>query len=76
MANGLDSTSPIDLASLYLFDYGDGHELKVQVIRITSEAKKGDCPTLIIKRGDSPPQYTDYDEDTGEMSWDPHSHLH
>lgn len=60
---------------LYLFDYGDGHEFDVQVMRIDSEAEKGNYPQLVALRGDSPPQYPDYNEDTGEMSWDPHGHL-
>jgi hypothetical protein len=59
---------------LYLFDYGDGHEFDVQVMRINTKADKGKYPKLIAHVGESPPQYPDYDEDTGEMSWDPHSH--
>ena len=31
-------------------------------------------PKLVVERGESPPQYPDYDEDTGEPSWDPQSH--
>jgi hypothetical protein len=60
---------------LYLFDYGDGHEFDVWLKNVNSNAEKGEYPKLITKRGESPPQYPDYDEDTGEMSWDPHGHL-
>jgi hypothetical protein len=61
---------------VYLFDYGDGHEFDVQVIGINPHAEKGKYPRLVSQEGDSPPQYPDYDEDTGKPSWDPHSHLH
>lgn len=60
---------------LYLFDYGDSHEFDVTVRKINPQAQKGDYPGLVAQQGEAPPQYPDYDEDTGEMSWDPHSHL-
>jgi hypothetical protein len=70
----------LDLAEgqtfLYLFDYGDGHEFDVQLMHINASAEKGRYPKLVAQEGDSPPQYPDYDEDTGEMSWDPHSHYY
>jgi len=59
---------------LYLFDYGDNHEFDATLLNIDTQAKKGKYPKLVGKQGKSPPQYPDYDEDTGESSWDPHSH--
>jgi hypothetical protein len=59
---------------LYLFDYGDNHEFDVTVLSINPKAKKGKYPKVVGRKGKSPPQYPDYDEDTGEMSWDPYSH--
>ena len=59
---------------LYLFDYGDNHEFDVALQSIDTQAKKGKYPKVVGKQGKSPPQYPDYDEDSGEPSWDPHSH--
>jgi hypothetical protein len=55
---------------LYLFDYGDSHEFDVKVIRIDTNAEKGEYPRLVAQQGDSPPQYPDYDEETEEYDWD------
>jgi hypothetical protein len=57
---------------MYYFDYGDSHEFDVQVVRIDPSAPPGKYPRIVARRGQSPPQYPDYDEKTGEMSWDPH----
>ncbi len=55
---------------LYLFDYGDNHEFDVRVMQINANAEKGEYPRLVAEKGDSPPQYPDYDEETGEGDWD------
>jgi hypothetical protein len=57
---------------LYYFDYGDSHEFDVQVLRIHPSAPPGKYPRIVARQGQSPPQYPDYDEETGEMSWDPY----
>lgn len=59
---------------LYLFDYGDQHEFDVTVLRINSLAPKGEYPRTLEYHGDPPPQYPDYDEESGEADWDPHKH--
>jgi hypothetical protein len=59
---------------LYLFDYGDNHEFDVSVVRIDAVANQGEYPRIIAVRGPSPQQYPDYNEETGELSWDPHAH--
>jgi hypothetical protein len=59
---------------LYLFDYGDNHEFDVRVLRINPEAPRGNYPKIIEKQGQAPPQYPDYDEETGESEWDPYAH--
>ena len=59
---------------LYLFDYGDNHEFDVTVRQIDSQAPKGEYPKIVGRRGKAPEQYPDFDDETGEMSWDPHSH--
>ncbi len=55
---------------LYLFDYGDNHEFDVTVRSINPQAGKGEYPKLVAEQGDSPAQYPDYDEETGEDDWD------
>jgi hypothetical protein len=57
---------------LYYFDYGDSHEFDVQVLRIDPSAPPGKYPRIVARQGQSPPQYPDYDEETGEMSWNPY----
>ena len=61
---------------LYLFDYGDNHEFDVQVRKIAPSAPKGNYPRIVGEQGKSPPQYPDYDEETGEPEWDPYRHWH
>jgi hypothetical protein len=63
-------------AFIYLFDYGDQHEFDVTVLRINPLAPKGKYPRTLEYHGKSPPQYPDYDEQTGELGWDPHQHWH
>jgi hypothetical protein len=60
---------------LYLFDYGDSHEFDVQLLDINRPASPGNYPKIIARQGQSPEQYPDYDEETGEMSWNPYRHL-
>ena len=57
---------------LYYFDYGDSHEFDVMVLRINYAAPSDKYPKIVAQRGEAPPQYPDYDEETGEMSWDPY----
>ena len=57
---------------LYYFDYGDSHEFDVQVLHIDPSAPPGKYPRIVARQGQSPPQYPDYDEETGEMSWNPY----
>jgi hypothetical protein len=59
---------------LYLFDYGDNHEFDVTVLSINPQASKGKYPKIIAKQGKAPPQYPNYDEETGEPEWDPYAH--
>jgi hypothetical protein len=59
---------------LYLFDYGDNHEFDVKVLRIDPGAPQGDYPKIIAEQGQAPPQYPDYDEETGKSEWDPYAH--
>ena len=61
---------------LYLFDYGDNHEFDVTFLSINSQAGKGKYPEVVAKQGESPPQYPDYDEETGEgdWGWNPYEH--
>jgi hypothetical protein len=59
---------------LYLFDYGDNHEFDVRVLKINPSASKGKYPRLVAQEGEAPPQYPDYDEESGVPEWDPYSH--
>jgi len=59
---------------LYFFDYGDSHEFDVQLLAINPAAAAGVYPKVVARRGKAPPQYPDYDEETGEMEWDPYAH--
>ena len=59
---------------LYVFDYGDQHEFDVTVLHIHSLAPKGQYPRTLAYHGESPPQYPDYDEESGKPDWDPHQH--
>lgn len=47
----------------YLFDYGDSWWHRIIVEKIEQEPDDGDYPRIIEKRGDSPPQYPDLDEE-------------
>lgn len=57
---------------LYLFDYGDSHEFDVQILTANPSASKGSYPKVVGQKGKAPPQYPDYDEETGEPEWDPY----
>ena len=48
---------------LYLFDFGDSwwHEVKVE--RTDAPVEAGSYPRIVDRRGDSPPQYPEDDED-------------
>jgi hypothetical protein len=59
---------------LYLFDYGETHEFDVTVKRINPLSPKGEYPRILKYHGKSPPQYPDFNEKSGEPSWDPHRH--
>ena len=55
---------------LYFFDYGDSHEFDVRVQAANPSAPKGAYPRVVAQQGKSPPQYPNYDEETGEPEWD------
>jgi hypothetical protein len=57
---------------LYFFDYGDSHEFDVRVLNVNPSAPKGAYPRVVAQQGKSPPQYPNYDEETGEPEWDPY----
>lgn len=57
---------------LYLFDYGDNHEFDVRLLQVDPAAPKGAYPKIVARQGQSPPQYPNYDEETGEPDWDPY----
>jgi hypothetical protein len=59
---------------LYLFDYGDNHEFDITLVRIDPVANPADYPRIVAAKGPAPQQYPDYDEETGELNWDPHAH--
>lgn len=59
---------------LYLFDYGDNHEFDVTLREINVRTASGNYPKIVGSQGDAPQQYPDYDEETGEMSWNPYAH--
>jgi hypothetical protein len=59
---------------LYYFDYGDSHEFDVQLLAVNPADGPGHYPRIVGKQGQAPPQYPDYDEETGEMEWDPYAH--
>jgi hypothetical protein len=46
----------------------------VTVLAIKPLAPKADYPRILKYHGTAPPQYPDYNEETGEMSWNPHKH--
>jgi len=47
----------------YWFDFGDDWWHQIDVVAIADEAPPGDYPTVTERIGQSPPQYTDWDED-------------
>jgi Plasmid pRiA4b ORF-3-like protein len=51
---------------LYLFDFGDEWWHEVTVERIDAAIEKGSYPRLVDQRGESPPQYSEVDEDDVE----------
>ena len=57
---------------LYYFDYGDSHEFDVQMLRTDPSAPLRKYPRVVARQGQVPPQYPDYDEETGDMSWNPY----
>jgi len=59
---------------LYLFDYGDNHEFDVQVLKVNPSSPQGNYPHIIARQGKAPPQYPDYDEETGQPEWNPYAH--
>ena len=61
---------------LYYFDYGDSHEFDVTLLTKKPTETAGQYPKIVGRQGQSPPQYPDYDEETGEMEWDPYAHHH
>jgi hypothetical protein len=59
---------------LYFFDYGDSHEFDVQLLTVNPAGVAAQYPRIVGKKGQAPPQYPDYDEETGEMEWNPYAH--
>ena len=47
----------------YLFDFGDEWWHEITVEETDAEPKKGKYPRIVEKKGKSPPQYPDYDDD-------------
>ena len=48
---------------LFLFDYGDGWQFKVELIGLGQKEAKADYPRVVKQVGTAPPQYPDLDED-------------
>lgn len=48
---------------LYLFDYGDQHQLEVEVVEIQSKAKVAKYPRVVDSQGKAPAQYIWGDEE-------------
>jgi hypothetical protein len=59
---------------LYYFDYGDSHEFDVTLLSVNPAGTGRQYPKIVGQQGQAPPQYPDYDEETGEREWDPHVH--
>jgi hypothetical protein len=53
----------------YLFDFGDSWEHLIIVEQTDGEVERGRYPRIVEKRGESPPQYPDADEDEGKWCW-------
>jgi hypothetical protein len=51
---------------LYLFDFGDEWWHEITVEQIDAPDVKGKCPREVAKRGKSPPQYPELEEDEDE----------
>ena len=47
----------------YLFDFGDSWEHVITVEETDGRVERGRYPRIVEKRGESPPQYPDLDED-------------
>ena len=47
----------------YLFDFGDEWWHEITVESIDTPAEKGKYPRVVDSRGESPPQYPDYEDD-------------
>jgi hypothetical protein len=50
----------------YLFDFGDSWEHVITVEETDSKVERGRYPRILEKRGESPPQYPEPDEDEEE----------
>jgi hypothetical protein len=48
---------------LYLFDFGDSWWHEITVESIDGPVEEGGYPRIIERRGESPPQYPDFEED-------------
>jgi hypothetical protein len=47
---------------LYLFDYGDGHEFGITLLKRNPLAPKGDYPRIVGMEGEDPAQYPDFQD--------------
>lgn len=50
----------------YWFDFGDDWWHQIDVLAIHEKVPRGRYPKLVGRTGDSPPQYMDWDEETGD----------
>ncbi len=50
----------------YMFDYGDDWEHGVEVLSVDDREPEGRYPRVVQTRGDSPPQYAEWDDDENE----------
>lgn len=48
---------------LFLFDYGDEWQFKVELIGLVQKEPKAAYPRVLKQVGQAPPQYPDLDED-------------
>lgn len=51
---------------LYLFDYGDSWMHEITVEKVNEPVEKGEYPQVVERKGQSPPQYADMEEDESD----------
>jgi hypothetical protein len=55
---------------LYLFDYGDQWEHRIEVQAVLPAASEGDSPRIVERHGEAPPQYLNWDDDGADDDLD------